>query len=64
MSARCCALKSGHFIDCAWFCSICVGSGRDDELGGDPCPTCDGLGWFNDAGEPCFVHPSELAPSR
>ena len=69
---RCCGLKNGHDGCCAYFCAVCAGLGymldcEPDDLGcacgycdGDGgCPECGGLGWFNDAGEPCVVEPAE-----
>ena len=50
---RCCGRKPGHFGRCLFFCSGCSGTGMDDtdHRSERPCPDCDGVGWFDDAGE-------------
>lgn len=72
---RCCGLKAGHEGICAYFCSACGGRGRTDclydDLGCDcgfcdgygNCEACGGEGWFNEAGEPCWVGPDEWEPN-
>lgn len=69
---HCCALKDDHDGCCAYFCSMCSGTGRMDCLYDDlgcecgycdgfgGCDECSGLGWFNDVGEPCWVSPNEI----
>lgn len=71
----CCALKDGHEGCCAFRCSVCDGSGRTDCLYDDlgcecgfcggygDCAECSGNGWFNDAGEPCWVGRDEWGES-
>ena len=69
----CCALKEGHEGCCAYRCSNCNGSGHmgclADDLGCDCglcdgdgyCFECSGHGFFNEAGDPCFVGRDEVA---
>ena len=73
---RCCGLKPDHNGCCAYFCSMCSGTGRCgdqfiDDLGCNCgfcdgygyCQECSGQGWFNEAGEPCWVGVDEWRPS-
>ena len=70
---RCCGLAPDHAGCCAYFCSMCTGTGHMgclvDDLGcacgfcdgWGYCAECTGLGWFNEAGEPCVVTGDDLA---
>lgn len=62
----CCALVPDHDGCCAFFCSMCNGTGRTcfpDDLGCDCgfcdgygyCGECGGGGWFNEFGEQCMA---------